>query len=68
MSQHSGRLQVLDAPTGLTLRLEEILETLEIVSDRQTLKALEEGLRDMKAGRVRSYADFAKELHRSHEL
>ncbi|HEY4822541.1 MAG TPA: hypothetical protein VIH83_02520 [Candidatus Bathyarchaeia archaeon] len=48
--------------------LEEILETLEITSDPRTLKSLQEGLRDMKAGRVRPYAEFAKELRRSHEL
>ena len=48
--------------------LEEILETLEITSDRRTLKSLQEGLRDMKAGRVHPYAEFAKELRRSHEL
>jgi len=35
--------------------LEEILETLEISSDSQTSKALREGLRDLKAGRVRPY-------------
>ncbi len=48
--------------------LEEILETLEITSDPRTLKSLQEGLRDMKAGRVRPYPEFAKELRRSHEL
>jgi len=41
---------------------------LEITSDPRTLKSLQEGLRDMKAGRVRPYAEFAKELHRHHEL
>lgn len=44
--------------------LDEILETLEIASDRRTLKSLREGLRDMKAGRVRPYAEFARELRR----
>lgn len=48
--------------------LEEILETLEISSDPRTSKALKEGLRDLKAGRVRPYRDFAKELRASHEL
>ncbi len=48
--------------------LEEILETMGIGSDRRTLKALHEGLRDMKHGRVRPYSDFARELHSSHEL
>ena len=38
--------------------LEEILETLEISSDSQTSKALREGLRDLKAGRVRPYTYY----------
>jgi hypothetical protein len=48
--------------------LEEILETLEISSDPQTSKALREGLKDLKTGRVRPYREFAKELRGSHEL
>jgi hypothetical protein len=48
--------------------LEEILETLEISSDPHTSKALREGLKDMKTGRVRPYREFAKELRGSHEL
>jgi PHD/YefM family antitoxin component YafN of YafNO toxin-antitoxin module len=42
--------------------LEEILETLEISSDPRTSKALREGLRDLKAGRVMPYREFAEEL------
>ena len=48
--------------------LQDILETLEISSDPRTSKALKEGLRDLKAGRVRSYREFARELRESHEL
>ncbi|HLC11542.1 MAG TPA: hypothetical protein VJL56_06840 [Candidatus Bathyarchaeia archaeon] len=48
--------------------LEEILETLEISGDPRTSKALREGLRDLKAGRVRPYREFARELRGSHEL
>lgn len=48
--------------------LDEILETLEVSSDPRTSKALKEGLRDMKNGRVRPYRDFVKELRSSHEL
>ena len=33
--------------------IESAIETLEILSDSQTLKAIEEGLQDIKAGRVR---------------
>ncbi len=42
--------------------LEEILETVEVSSDPRLLKGLMEGLRDLKAGRVRLYKDFVKEL------
>ena len=48
--------------------LEEILETLEIAGDARTVKALQEGLRDMKAGRVRSYREFTRQLRGSHDL
>ncbi len=48
--------------------LEEVLETLEISRDTRTSKALREGLSDLRAGRVRPYREFAKELHKSHEL
>lgn len=41
--------------------LEEILETVEVSSDPRLLKGLTEGLRDLKAGRVRPYKDFVKE-------
>ncbi len=41
--------------------LEEILETLEISSDPRTSKALREGLRDLKAGRLRPYRGIAGE-------
>ncbi len=44
--------------------LEEILETVEVASDCRALRSLQEGLRDIRSGRVRPYADFAKELRR----
>jgi len=48
--------------------LDEILETLEVSNDSRTSRALKQGLRDMKKGRVRPYRDFVKELRGSHEL
>ncbi len=48
--------------------LEEILETLEVAGDPHASKAVKEGLSDLKAGRVRAYRHFAKELRSSHEL
>ncbi len=40
--------------------IESSIETLEILSDSETLKAIEEGLEDIKAGRVISFEDFLK--------
>ncbi len=48
--------------------LEEILESLEVSHDPDTSKAIREGLRDLKAGRIRPYREFARELRGSHEL
>ena len=48
--------------------LEEVLETLEVVSDRETVKAIREAEEDVKAGRVRGYDEFVEELRRSGEI
>ena len=48
--------------------LEEVLETLEVVSDRETVKAIREAEEDLKAGRVRGYDEFVEELRRSGEI
>lgn len=40
----------------------ETLETIELSKDPRFSKAVKEGLRDLKAGRVRPYREFAKEL------
>jgi len=48
--------------------LEEVLETLEITSDRETVKAIREAEEDVKAGRVRGYDEFVEELRRSGEI
>jgi len=40
--------------------IESAIETLEIMSDNETLKAIEEGLQDIKNGRVIKFEDFLK--------
>ncbi len=40
--------------------IESAIETLEILSDSDTLKAIEEGLKDIRAGRVIGFEDFLK--------
>ena len=40
--------------------IESAIETLEIMNDHETLKAIEEGLQDIKNGRVIKFEDFLK--------
>ena len=48
--------------------LEEIIETIEILEDQETMKAIKEAEEDVKAGRVRDYNDLLKELKQSGEI
>ncbi|MDI6859781.1 MAG: hypothetical protein QMC85_04730 [Methanocellales archaeon] len=41
-------------------KIESAIETLEILSDKDTLEGIEEGLRDIKEGDVISFEDFLK--------
>jgi len=45
--------------------LEEVIETLDILEDKDTMKSIEE---DVKAGRVRSYNEFIEELEQSGKI
>ena len=42
------------------VEIESAIETFEILSDSETLRAIEEGLQDIKAGRVIRFEDFLK--------
>ncbi|MCD6535941.1 MAG: hypothetical protein J7K49_02775 [Thaumarchaeota archaeon] len=48
--------------------LEEVLETLEVASDEEGVKAIREAEEDVKTGRVRGYDEFVEELRRSGEI
>ena len=48
--------------------LEEVLETLEVMGDDETVKAIREAEEDLRADRVRSYDEFMEELRRSGEI
>ena len=48
--------------------LEEVLETLEVMGDDETVKAIREAEKDLRADRVRSYDEFVEELRRSGEI
>ena len=63
---------LMDEDRRLLLRvsrlLEEVLETLEVASDRESMEAIREAEEDVKAGRVRGYDEFVEELRRSGEI
>jgi len=48
--------------------LEEIIETIDILEDKETMKSIKRAEEDIKAGRVRSYKDFLKELKQSGKI
>ena len=48
--------------------LEEIIETFEILEDEEAMKSIKEAEEDAKAGRVRDYDEFLKELKKSGEI
>jgi hypothetical protein len=48
--------------------LEELVETFNILEDKETMARLNEAEADAKAGRVRDYNDFIKELKESGEI
>jgi hypothetical protein len=48
--------------------LEELVETFNILEDKETMIRLNEAEADVKAGRVRDYNDFIKELKESGEI
>ncbi len=50
--------QKLDEVTRL---MEELMETVEILSDPEMMKSIREGLEDIKAGRVKELRSLLKE-------
>lgn len=48
--------------------LEEIIETLGILENENAMKSIKQAEEDVKAGRVRSYNEFLKELKESGEI
>jgi len=48
--------------------LEEIIETLEILEDEETMKSIKQSEEDVKAGRVMGYDELLKELKESEEI
>jgi len=48
--------------------LEEIIETIDILEDEDAMKSVKQAEEDVKAGRVRGYNEFLKELKKSGEI
>ena len=42
--------------------LEELLEALEMLADRELVEAIREAEEDVEEGRIRDYEDFIREL------
>jgi len=67
-----GSVLLTDEDRALLLKintlLEELIETLEILEDKNTMKAIKEAEGDVKVGRVRSYNEFIKELKKSGQI
>jgi hypothetical protein len=40
--------------------LEELIETMDILADREMVEAIRKGEEDLKAGRTRSYEEFIR--------
>ena len=48
--------------------LEELLETLDTLKDKEAMEAIREAEEDVKAGRVRDYDEFIEELKKAGEI
>jgi hypothetical protein len=48
--------------------LEEIVETLEILEDEETMASIKEAEEDVKAGRLRQYDELIAELRRTGKI
>ena len=48
--------------------LEEVIETLEITGNPETMREVEEARRDAREGRVRDYSEFREELRKAGKI
>ena len=64
----SKGMLLTDEDRALLLRvsnlLEELIETLEVLEDEETLKSIKEAEEDVRAGRVRDYDEFLRSRRR----
>ena len=68
----SKGMLLTDEDRALLLRvsnlLEELIETLEVLEDEETMKAIKKAEEDVRAGRVRDYDEFLKEPKKVEEI
>jgi len=48
--------------------LEEVVESFNILEDKEAMSCIKQAEEDVKAGRVRDYSEFFKELKKSGEI
>lgn len=48
--------------------LEEIIETINVQEDRETMKAIKQADKDVKTGKTRDYDEFLAELKQTGEI
>ena len=51
---------VIEAFERMSKEIESVIETLEIMGDEETVKGIEEGLKDIKEGNTISFDEFLK--------
>ena len=54
--------------TKVSSLLEEIVETITIQEDKETMKAIKQADQDVKTNKVRDYDEFLAELKQSGEI
>ena len=54
--------------TKVSSLLEEIVETINIQEDKETMKAIKQADQDVKTNKVRDYDEFLAELKQSGEI
>lgn len=54
--------------TKVSSLLEEIVETMNIQEDKQTMKAIKQADKDAKTNKVRNYDDFIADLKQTGEI
>jgi hypothetical protein len=68
----SERVLITDEDRALLVKmnglLEELVETFNILKDKEAIISLKEAEADVKARRVRDYDDFLKELKQTGEI